>query len=180
MYIWRYLDDKSIIKRLYVFWFSLCGCIHCFLEGYFSLNHKTISADNTLLAQIWKEYALSDSRYMISDPFTLSMETVTAFFVGPLCFLASYWHIKDDNRVYILQLIISVSQIYGDVLYISTNWLENFKFTNPTDPFFFWFYFIFMNIIWIIVPSFIIYDSYVNLIKSLKQHDEIIEDKKNS
>ena len=28
--------------------------------------------------QLWKEYSLSDSRYLTSDPFVLCMETVTA------------------------------------------------------------------------------------------------------
>jgi cholestenol delta-isomerase len=31
-----------------------------------------------LFGQLWKEYALSDSRYLTSDPFVLCMETVTA------------------------------------------------------------------------------------------------------
>ena len=31
-----------------------------------------------LFGQLWKEYALSDSRYLTSDAFVLCMETVTA------------------------------------------------------------------------------------------------------
>ena len=31
-----------------------------------------------LFGQLWKEYALSDSRYLTSDPFVLCMETITA------------------------------------------------------------------------------------------------------
>ncbi len=31
-----------------------------------------------LFGQLWKEYAMSDSRYLTSDPFVLCMETVTA------------------------------------------------------------------------------------------------------
>lgn len=31
-----------------------------------------------LFGQLWKEYALSDSRYLTNDPFVLCMETVTA------------------------------------------------------------------------------------------------------
>ena len=37
-----------------------------------------------LFGQLWKEYALSDSRYLTSDPFVLCMETVTA-----VCLLSS-------------------------------------------------------------------------------------------
>lgn len=37
--------------------------------------------------QLWKEYALSDSRYMFSDPFVLCMETWTAVYTPiPLSF----------------------------------------------------------------------------------------------
>lgn len=31
-----------------------------------------------LFGQLWKEYALSDSRYLTSDPFVLCMEVITA------------------------------------------------------------------------------------------------------
>lgn len=30
-----------------------------------------------LLGQLWKEYAKSDSRYLIADPFVVSIEAVT-------------------------------------------------------------------------------------------------------
>lgn len=30
-----------------------------------------------LFAQLWKEYALSDSRYLTSDPFMLCVESIT-------------------------------------------------------------------------------------------------------
>lgn len=46
--------------------------------GYFSLNHFQMGPAQDLFGQLWKEYALSDSRYLTSDPFTLCMETVTA------------------------------------------------------------------------------------------------------
>jgi cholestenol delta-isomerase len=59
-------------------WFILCGCIHLFLEGHFAYYHDTLVGDSSFLSQVWKEYALSDSRYLVSDPFVLSMETITA------------------------------------------------------------------------------------------------------
>lgn len=36
----------------------------------------------TVFGQLWKEYALSDSRYLTQDPFVLCMETITA-----VCFI---------------------------------------------------------------------------------------------
>lgn len=54
------------------------ACIHLFFEGYFVVNHKTLAGGQTLFAQLWKEYSLSDSRYLTSDAFLISMEAVTA------------------------------------------------------------------------------------------------------
>lgn len=31
-----------------------------------------------MFGQLWKEYALSDSRYLTQDPFVLCMESITA------------------------------------------------------------------------------------------------------
>lgn len=36
-----------------------------------------MASRSDFFGQLWKEYALSDSRYMISDPLVLCMETST-------------------------------------------------------------------------------------------------------
>lgn len=46
-------------------------------QGYFLYNHATLAGSQDLLAQLWKEYALSDSRYLTSDPFMLCVEAIT-------------------------------------------------------------------------------------------------------
>jgi len=61
-----------------ILWFVLCGCIHSFFEGYFAYNFRHMGGANDLFGQLWKEYALSDSRYLTQDAFVLCMETVTA------------------------------------------------------------------------------------------------------
>lgn len=50
-----------------------------------------MGAGQDVFGQLWKEYALSDSRYMTSDTLVLCMETVTvvsSFFL-PLALFAS-------------------------------------------------------------------------------------------
>ncbi|KAL2255804.1 hypothetical protein VTK26DRAFT_2684 [Humicola hyalothermophila] len=63
--------------QLAIGWFALCGFLHCFFEGYFVLFHATIPSSQSLFAQLWKEYGLSDSRYLTSDPFMLCIEWLT-------------------------------------------------------------------------------------------------------
>jgi hypothetical protein len=51
--------------------------IHLFFEGYFVINHTRMASRQDFFGQLWKEYSLSDSRYMFSDPFVLCMESWT-------------------------------------------------------------------------------------------------------
>jgi cholestenol delta-isomerase len=46
-------------------------------EGYFMLNHNRMASAKDFFGQLWKEYALSDSRYMTADTMVLCMETIT-------------------------------------------------------------------------------------------------------
>jgi cholestenol delta-isomerase len=41
------------------------------------LHHDRLASSQAFLAQLWKEYALSDSRYLTSDPLVLCMEACT-------------------------------------------------------------------------------------------------------
>lgn len=45
--------------------------------GYFVLNYDTLASSQALFAQLWKEYALSDSRYLSQDLSVLSIECLT-------------------------------------------------------------------------------------------------------
>ncbi|KAK2070376.1 hypothetical protein P8C59_004874 [Phyllachora maydis] len=71
-------------------WFVLCGFLHCFFEGYYVINHQNIAMSQSLFSQLWKEYALSDSRYLTSDPFMLCIETFTAVVWGPLSWVIAW------------------------------------------------------------------------------------------
>ena len=54
-------------------------------EGYFAYNFRNMGGLNDLFGQLWKEYALSDSRYLTQDAFVLCMETVTAVRIHHAC-----------------------------------------------------------------------------------------------
>nr|POE86490.1 3-beta-hydroxysteroid-delta(8),delta(7)-isomerase [Quercus suber] len=55
-----------------------------------------------------------------------------------------------------LQMIVSMGQFYGDVLYYATvafdHVLLGVSYSRP-EPFYFWCYFFFMNFIWIVIPG---------------------------
>jgi len=57
---------------------TIAGAIHLIVEGYFVYFNRTMPERVDWLGQAWKEYALSDSRYMFSDPSVLAIEGLAA------------------------------------------------------------------------------------------------------
>ncbi|XP_072174586.1 3-beta-hydroxysteroid-Delta(8),Delta(7)-isomerase-like [Diadema setosum] len=139
-------------QRLMLAWFGLCGMIHCFLEGYFSIFYQSIPSKTDFLGQVWKEYGKGDSRYVIGDNCTVCVETVTAWLEGPVCFFIIYAYLNRFPSRYLLQLLVSTGQLYGTIIFFMTEYRDKLIHCKYGHPLYFWFYFMTMNIPWIIVP----------------------------
>ncbi|KAF2119988.1 3-beta-hydroxysteroid-Delta(8),Delta(7)-isomerase [Lophiotrema nucula] len=144
---------------LTVLWFVLCGFIHLFFEGYFAYNFRRMGGMGDLFGQLWKEYALSDSRYLTQDAFVLCMESITAVFWGPLSFVTAGFIATNHPLRYPFQMIVSLGQLYGDVLYYATSMFDhyilNLTYSRP-ETFYFWGYFVLMNAFWIVIPLYLL------------------------
>lgn len=153
---------------------QLCGPVtnhHVFkIAGYVCYHSTTIASSSTLLAQAWKEYSLSDSRYLTQDSFVIPMESVTAIFWGPLSFVIAWMIAVDHPLRHPLQAAVSLGQLYGDVLYFATcAWEHYFKeriFCVP-EARYFWGYFVLLNAFWIVIPL-------VLLVKSARRTAESV------
>ncbi|EEP82219.1 conserved hypothetical protein [Uncinocarpus reesii 1704] len=158
-----------------VLWFVLSGSIHLFFEGYFVVNHTRMAPAQDLFGQLWKEYSLSDSRYLTSDPFVLCMETITAVMWGPLSFLLAYLITMESHLRHPLQLLVSVGQIYGDILYYATSMFDHYhnglSYCRP-EGYYFWCYYFFMNFIWIVIPSYWVNNSICVMSRAVKEVNE--------
>ncbi|KAJ7317525.1 hypothetical protein JRQ81_003687 [Phrynocephalus forsythii] len=150
-------------RSLAVSWFAVCGFIHGVIEGWFSLYHMEIPGDQSFLSQLWKEYAKGDSRYIIGDNFTVCMETITAFTWGPLSLWTVLAFLSGQSHRFVLQLVVSVGQLYGVILYFFTEYRDSFSHSEMWHPVYFWFYFVFMNVLWIVIPSVLILDAWKHL-----------------
>ncbi|KAI9148640.1 3-beta-hydroxysteroid-Delta(8),Delta(7)-isomerase-like protein [Paramyrothecium foliicola] len=127
-------------------WFTLC---------YFAYNYNQMPSRVDLFGQMWKEYAVSDSRYLTEDSFVVTMEAITAMFWGPLSILCVYFIVTSHPLRHPLQLIISLGQLYGDVLYYATctfaTLTQGLHYCNP-NRFYFWAYYFLCNAFWIVIP----------------------------
>ncbi|CAK7201245.1 hypothetical protein SEUCBS139899_003948 [Sporothrix eucalyptigena] len=148
-------------KALFL-WFFMCGGLHWFFEGYFVLNHATLAGSQSVRAQLWKEYALSDSRYLTSDPFMLCVEGLTVVVHGSLCYLTAVTIVKDAGSPtgnsgvrHVLQMLVSTLHLFGVLLYYGTLlFQESLQGTSHCRPEFLyrWVYFVGMNAPWVVVP----------------------------
>lgn len=163
-------NERSPVRRVAAGWFLVCAGIHGVLEGYFSVRHRELPADTGLLGEVWKEYAKADSRYVTSDDFTVAMETVTAWAWGPLSFLTFVSFLSRHRSRFVLQLIVSLGQLYGDVLYFATEARAGWTHSDP-HPLYFWVYFVVLNGVWLVVPSALIIDAWNHLCAAQRDHD---------
>jgi cholestenol Delta-isomerase len=160
-------SDKVIMM-----WFTLCklativlrqmqadlrtgGCLHVFFEGYFVQNHDRIGELQDLFGQLWKEYALSDSRYLTSDTFVLSAEGMSVLVLGSLSWSMVYLIGSSSPYRHPVQIMVCVGHLYSDLLYYATAMLDFYRhgidYCRP-EPYYFWVYYFGMNFIWIVIP----------------------------
>ncbi|BDD57258.1 hypothetical protein MPDQ_002924 [Monascus purpureus] len=166
----------SKADRLAILWFFISGSLHCFFEGYFVLNHGHMASAQDIFGQLWKEYALSDSRYLTSDTLVLCMETMTTLVWGPLCFSVAYLIFVEHSLRYPIQIIVCLSHLYGDTLYYATSLFDHYvngvSYCRP-EAYYFWVYYFLMNFIWIVVPMYYLYTGVTTISGIIQSQREI-------
>jgi len=143
------------IDRLLMCWWMFTGLTHMFLEGYFVFSPEFFKDKTAFyLAEVWKEYSKGNSRYAARDSTVVAVEGITTVVEGPLCVLAVYAIAMKKPYSYILQLAISLGQLYGTAVYFLTSYLEGDNFA--TNLFYYYAYYVFANSFWILIPSLIV------------------------
>jgi cholestenol delta-isomerase len=147
--------------RVIFCWFALCALSHCSFESYWVWFNKTVASRTDIPAELFREYANSDSRYMVSDPLVLTLETMTVTVLGPLCVIAMIAIYFNSPSRHLYQLIVSVCHLFSCSLYFILDSFEGFPSCNP-DPLYFWVYFVGFNSPWLLVSAL----AYPNLLTS--------------
>ncbi|KAF5934861.1 hypothetical protein HYC85_025990 [Camellia sinensis] len=120
--------------RLLMCWWLFTGLTHMILEG--------------------KEYSKGDSRYAARDSGVVAVEGITAVLEGPACLLAVYAIATRKSYSYILQVVISLGQLYGTAVYYITSYLEGDNFA--ASLYYYYAYFIIANASWVVIPTLIV------------------------
>lgn len=166
---WECSPDLRGGEKWVFVWLVITSIIHMVVEGAYVLNQDcyTNTDHNMFLLELWKEYGKADSRYMVSDPFIVAVEQATSLVVGPLCLFAAGLTLFRSEWRWNALLLVSICQAYGTVLYFLTSALEHHMYTRE-EPLYYWFMFVFMNALWIVIPTACMLYSFTKIARAVR------------
>ncbi|XP_061192873.1 emopamil-binding protein-like [Saccostrea echinata] len=155
----------SRVYKLVIAWLFFDALIHFTLEGpfvYWSLVSK-VEKSTHVTAQVWKEYALADKRWGVSDPTIVSLEILTVFITGPLAVFLIYAILKNKIYRHFIQIVLSVCELYGGWMTFCPEWLTGSKNLKTDNFLYMWVYLVFFNGIWVIIPILLLCQSWMEM-----------------
>ncbi|PSR83480.1 3-beta-hydroxysteroid-Delta(8),Delta(7)-isomerase [Actinidia chinensis var. chinensis] len=165
------LSKLPKIDRLLMCWWLFTGLTHMILEGYFVFSPEFYKEKTACyLAEVWKEYSKGDSRYAARDSGVVAVEGITAVLEGPACLLALYAIATRKSYSYILQVAISLGQLYGTAVYFLTSYLEGDNFA--ASSYYYYAYYIIANASWVVIPTLIIVRCWKKICAAVQVQDK--------
>ncbi|KAH9028350.1 Emopamil-binding protein [Lactarius pseudohatsudake] len=152
-------------------WLTFDALIHFIFEGSFlalSTFGRTVNASPGAFAQMWREYAAADTRWGIADPTVVSLELLTVLGAGPLAAFIVYQIVRRDPARHYWIVVLSTAELYGGWMTFCPEWLTGSPSLNTSNPLFLWVYLVFMNTIWVIIPVWLMCDSYTHIASTLR------------
>lgn len=160
------MEQRLRAQRFLIFWLVLSGLTHatwelswCFVSGW--LHGPQASSG---WRRIWSLYGVADRRYLHSDPFILILELVTGTICATLnLYVACQLARGRTRRALPALLIVSVMEVYGTVMYFGSELFSGFANVNTARFVDTWIKFFGLNVLWLIVPGFCIYEVVLRL-----------------
>jgi len=163
--------DAKWQDRYTFIWLAFDALIHFIVEGPFlwlSTFGRQVNTSSGAFAEMWKEYARADYRWGISDPTVVSLELLTVFGAGLLCCYILKLLANDDPARHYWLIVLSTAELYGGWMTFCPEWLTGSPNLNTSHPLYLWVYLFFMNMIWVVVPLWLMYNSYTHIAGALR------------
>ncbi|KJE94073.1 ebpl protein [Capsaspora owczarzaki ATCC 30864] len=149
--------------EFYVFlWLAYDALIHTILEGSFVFMslRSTVKEHDNAFASLWKEYSKADARWLVSDPTVVSLEILTVFFDTFLCVVIMWAMVYNKPYRHYLQVVLCVCELYGGWMTFCPEWLVGSPALNTSNPLHLWVYLFFFNMVWVVVPLALMWQSW--------------------
>ncbi|KDQ62524.1 hypothetical protein JAAARDRAFT_30426 [Jaapia argillacea MUCL 33604] len=167
--------------RFTFIWLAFDAMIHFSFEGSFlflSVFGRQVNTSVGPFAEMWKEYARADFRWGFSDPTVVSLEILTVLGAGPMCCFILYQIVKNDPARHYWLVVLSTAELYGGWMTFCPEWLTGSPNLDTSNPLYFWVYLMFMNLIWVFIPIWLMVDSYGHIAKSMRYAQAVAKPKK--
>lgn len=176
--VFAYIGSKTILPKnaswqdRYTFvWLAFDALIHFTFEGPFlwmSVFGRQVNTQTGPFAQMWREYAAADSRWGIADPNVVSLEILTVLGAGPMCCYILKQLANDDPARHYWLIVLSTAELYGGWMTFCPEWLTGSPNLNTSNPLYLWVYLALMNLIWVFIPLWLMFDSYTHIAGALR------------
>ncbi|KAL4069882.1 Emopamil-binding protein [Scleroderma yunnanense] len=158
--------------KLTFIWLAFDAMIHFSLEGpflYLSMFGRSVNTSSGLFAEMWKEYTYADARWGVSDPGVVSLEILTVLGAAPLCCYILRQLVKGDPARHYWIIVLCTAELYGGWMTFCPEWLTGSPNLDTSNALYLWVYLVLMNMIWVVVPLWLMVDSYGHIAGSLRQ-----------
>jgi len=167
-YLGRFVAVRKLgfKERLIMTWFLWDAFVHAALEGayvFFEFSGTTKTSSH-FLAKIWREYGRADPRWNNFDMCLIPMEIWTSCLLTPLCLWLVYAQVKNKPYRHFLQVVLCVSELYGGWITFGPEWVTGSKNINTSDPLLFWCHLVFFNMVWVVIPFWLLKQSWDYLV----------------
>jgi len=173
--------SAGLADRVTFVWLAFDAMIHFTLEGsflYYSTFGRTVASSTGALAESWKEYARADYRWGLADETVVSLELLTVFGAGPLCCLILWQLLRGDPARHYWIVVLSTAELYGGFMTFCPEWLTGNKNLETSNFLYFWVYLVFMNMLWVVIPLWLMWDSYNFIAGTLRSASKLTKKQK--
>ncbi|KIY45578.1 Emopamil-binding protein [Fistulina hepatica ATCC 64428] len=167
----------SFKDRFTFIWLTFDAMTHFSFEFswlYLSMFGRQVNTSEGMFAEMCK-YVLADYRWGVADPTLVSLELLTVFGVGPLCCYSLSLLSRDDPARHYWIVVLSTAELYGDWMTFCPEWLTGSPNLDTSNALYLWVYLFLLNIIWVFIPLWLMYDSYTYIAGSLRSQQAKIK-----
>ncbi|GAA5872898.1 hypothetical protein JCM16303_006872 [Sporobolomyces ruberrimus] len=165
------------IQRYTFVWLAFDALTHFILEGSFLYQSfplpRTVNSSKGAFAALWQEYARADTRWGTSDSTVVSIELITVLMAGPLCVYLMDLMRKGNPAWRYWIVVLSTGEIYGGMMTFFPEWITGSPSLNTSHPLYTYVYLLFFNGLWVVIPIYLMYDSYNYIVRALRGQNSV-------
>ncbi|KAL2219622.1 putative EBP domain protein [Thermoascus aurantiacus ATCC 26904] len=125
-------------------------------------------------ARLWQEYAKADRRWAAADATVVALELLTVFLGGPaaiyICYLLyrassprtkvpATARARAQATLWLVAPALATAELYGGWMTFAPEWLTGSSQLETSDPVLLWFYLVFFNGLWVVVPLWVLWEA---------------------